>query len=164
MCRHGDRDARAAAWRTVDRQHASQFVDALTDALQPEMMTGEVLRPLPHAAPVVLHHERQAALLEPQHDVDAPRARVLQRVGDRLETDAEQVVLVGGVEPRRRSLDAHVRGGRGAERHLPRQFGERAGEVAAFERLRAQIEHGSPRLFEAVAQHLPRHVERLLRA
>ena len=63
----------------------------------------------------------------------------------------------------RRSLDAHVRRGVGAERHLPRQFGQRAGEVAAFERLRAQIEHGSPRLLEAVAQHLPRHVERLLR-
>ena len=105
--------ARAAARRAVDRQHAAQFVDALADALQPEMMAGEILRALAHAAAVVLHHDRQAAVLEPQHDVDAPRARVLERVGDRLEPDAKQVVLVRGVEPRRRSLDAHGRAWRG---------------------------------------------------
>ena len=64
----------------------------------------------------------------------------------------------------RRSLDAHVRRGRGAERHLAREFGQRAGEVAALERLRPQIHDRSPRLLQAVAQHLPRHVERLLRA
>src|SRR4051812_35851098 len=102
----GDRHARAAVWRALDRQHTTELVDPLANSLKSEMMAGQILRPFAHAAAVVLHRDRDAAVLEAEDDVDPARARVLERVGDGLETDAEQVVLVRRVEAGRRSFDA----------------------------------------------------------
>ena len=42
--------------------------------------------------------------VEAQHDVDPPRARMFQRVGQRLEPDAQQMVLVRRVEPPRHAF------------------------------------------------------------
>src|SRR2546430_15364017 len=57
----------------------------------------------------------------------------------------------------------HVRDDGGSDRHLTHEIRERTSEVAALQRLRTQIHDGPSRFFDAVAQHLPRHVERLLR-
>ena len=86
-------------------QHAAQLVDPLANAEQAEMAAGAD-RPasMRQPAAVVAHRQLDAVRVEPQQDVDPPRAGVLQRVGERLEADAQQVVLVGRVEPPRRSL------------------------------------------------------------
>ena len=105
-----------------------------------------------------------ASVAEAQRDVDAPARRECLSA------------LVSASRPMRsrwcscdasrrcgRPFDAHVGLRRRAERHLPRHVGQRAGEVAALERLRSQVHDRAPRLFQAVAQHLPRDVERLPR-
>ena len=85
---------------------------------------------------------------------------MLDGVGQRLEPDAQEVMLLPRVEVLRRAVDAHVGAGDRAVCHLPRHFCQGAGEVAALERLRAKIGDRSPSLFLAVAQHLAGDIER----
>ena len=56
----------------------------------PGRSSGSTVSPQPSSS----HRELDAVRLEPQQDVDPPRAGMLQRVGERLEADAQQVVLV----------------------------------------------------------------------
>ena len=114
-------------------------------------------------AAVVPHHQLDAVLIESQQDVDPQRAGMLQRVGERLETDAQQVVLVEGVEAPRRSFHGHPCRDSGRSCRLLDQVGERAGEIAAFERLRAEIHDRPPRFLLTVLKHPARHVQRLPR-
>ena len=88
--------------------------------------------------------------------------RVLERVGQRLEADAQQVMLLGGIGPLPRAGHADVRVG-------PRVRASSAARGSRARRARSRLSsacdrrsmHRTPRLFQAVAQHLPRDVERL---
>ena len=57
------------------------------------------------------HDEVGAVGTEPQLDIDAGGAAVLERVGQRLEADAQQMMLLRGIETLPRAGHPHVRFG-----------------------------------------------------
>ena len=68
-------------------------------------------------------------------------------------------MFLGGIEAVRRARDVDLGLRAGVDRHLTGEALERAGQVAALERLRSQVHHRPPRLFEAVPQHLAGDIE-----
>src|SRR5438093_499095 len=161
---HRHRQLRALTGPAVQPKHATELVDALPLALQSEMVAGQIIFYVAKASAVVANDEIGFRLAKAQLDVDARRIGMFERVGQRLEADAQEVVLLRGIEAARLTLDPDLGARHGSERHLLGQVRERAREVAALERERSEIHHRPVRLFEAVSQHLARDVERLSRA
>ena len=147
--------------RTVDVQEPTELVHPLPDALQPEV--GAAGRALAGFQPlsVICHDEIGRVSTKTQLDLDVRGPTMFQRVGQRFQTDPEQMMFLGGIQALNRAGDTHVRFGRRVERHLPGKALQRSGEIAGLERLRAQIHDGSSRLLEAVPQHLACEIQRL---
>ena len=157
---------RARAWRAVELQHAAQLVDALADAEQAEMARrADRCAPFANPAAVVAHRQLDAVRLEPQHGC---RSAARRSASARWSAPRGRCAAGGArATASRRRGDPSTRhpcrdAGRSVRRLLG-QVGERAGEIAALERLRAQIHHRAPRFLLAVVQHPARDVQRLPR-
>ena len=87
----------------VDLQPPSQLVHALANALQAEVPVRRARVARPQPASIVSHHEIRFVTAEAQLDVDAMGVGVLQRVGEPLETDTQEMVLLRHVQPLRLS-------------------------------------------------------------
>ena len=108
------RQPRADAAFAADLQHAAKFVHAFANAEQPEMCARRVLRRQIEAAAIVFHDELRVVGAELQRDVDLLRRRMLDRIGQRLQPDAQEMMLGRRVEPLRPALDADLRARRRA--------------------------------------------------
>src|SRR6476660_588253 len=86
----------ALAWLAVDVEQAPQFVHSFAHALQAEVRTRS--RPIAgfQSLSVVGHGEVGTVGGKPQLDVDVCGAAVFERVGQRLEADTKEMMLLGG--------------------------------------------------------------------
>src|SRR3954470_19330532 len=93
-----DGDDRAASRIVAQRQRAAQSIDALANAAETEMPAPIVDTGHRQPASVVLDHELHEGLPEAELHVDVCRLRVLDAVGECLETNAQQVMFVRPVQ------------------------------------------------------------------
>src|SRR5512138_2803805 len=116
---HGDLGA--AAGLALELELASHLVDAFANAPEPEPAGGRIVVDRRESAPVIPHRQVHHLVAEAQLDVDAPGLRVLDRIGERLEADAQEMVLLRGVQALRVPQHVYRRLEGRALRHLLRQ-------------------------------------------
>src|SRR5438034_184550 len=97
-CGHCHRELRPLAGPAVEAKHAPELVDALAHALQSEMVAGQVVFYVAKSSAVVANDEIGFRVAKTQLDIDVRRIRMFERVGQRLQADAQQVMFLCGVE------------------------------------------------------------------
>src|SRR6184192_808743 len=98
---HRHRELRPLAGPAVEPKDAPELVDALAHALQAEMVAGQVVFHVAKSSAVVTNDEIGLRVPKPHLDIDARRIRMFERIGQRLEADAQEMVFLCGVEAAR---------------------------------------------------------------